>query len=74
MENFITENIERNLRNFELTHDLYDRYLQYCKFHKIIPVSERKFSFELRKWSVGVKHSFRGKYARWGVELLPCKY
>jgi hypothetical protein len=74
IEKFIKENIERDIKHFETTDDLYERYLNFSRFNNFDPVSRVKFAHAIRKIGVGVRHSFRGKAARWGVKLLPCKY
>ncbi|AND10397.1 hypothetical protein Bt4C1_25375 [Bacillus thuringiensis serovar alesti] len=73
-EKFIEENIERDNKNFELSDDLYKRYLVYCITYNLKPISRRSFGFRLTKERIGVWHKSKGKYARWGVKLLPCKY
>ncbi|PGZ46443.1 hypothetical protein COE56_24885 [Bacillus anthracis] len=74
MEKFIEENIERNIKSYELTDDLYKRYLKYCKVYSLKPLSRRGFAFKLSNNRIGAYHRSRNKPARWGVKLLPCKY
>jgi hypothetical protein len=74
LEKFIEENLNKDIKSFETTDCLYERYQLYCKFHNLIPITRRKFAFEIRKCNIGARHSFQGKPARWGVRLLPCKY
>ncbi|MGW2600820.1 primase-like DNA-binding domain-containing protein [Streptomyces klenkii] len=76
---FIAENIERDINSFELTDDLYKRYLKYCSFYKIESLTRLKFGNQLKKFNVGIYDKRRrkvreGKVGRWGVRLLPCKY
>ena len=71
---FIEENIERDIKSFETTDVLYERYLDFCSSKNMQPMQRRAFAFELRNSYVGAKYSHKGKAARWGVKLLPCKY
>ncbi|MBG9523143.1 MULTISPECIES: primase-like DNA-binding domain-containing protein [Bacillus cereus group] len=74
LEKFIEENTERDSKHFELSVDLYKRYLKYCKAYKLKPFSRRSFGYRLAQERIGVWHNSKGKPARWGVRLLPCKY
>lgn len=74
MKKFVEENIERDIKNFELSADLYNQYLIYCKTYNLKPVSRKCFGFRLSKERIGVYHRSKNKPARWGVKLLPCKY
>lgn len=74
MEKFVEENIERDIKNFELTDDLYNRYLIYCENYNLKPLSRRGFAFKLGNEKIGAKYRAQNKPARWGVKLLPCKY
>ncbi|MFP7447171.1 hypothetical protein SFC50_26100 [Bacillus infantis] len=79
MEKFIEENIERDINSFELTDDLYKRYLTFCGFYKMTPLTRLKFGNQLKKFNVGIydkrkRKGREGKSGRWGVKLLSCKY
>ncbi|WP_369010348.1 primase-like DNA-binding domain-containing protein [Cytobacillus oceanisediminis] len=78
MEKFIEENLERDIKSFEKNDDLYKRYLMYCQFYKLEPLTKRKFTNQLKNLNMGVKHhrmkNYVIEYGRWGVKLLPCKY
>lgn len=74
LEKFISENLEYDVKSFETTDDLYNRYLKYCTAYNYSPVSRTKFGHEVRKGGIGARYLYKGKVARWGVKLLPCKY
>jgi hypothetical protein len=74
LDNFIKENIERDIKNFEYTDDLYKRYLRFCQNYNLKPISKRAFAYQLSKERIGSWYKSKGKYGRWGVKLLPCKY
>lgn len=74
MEKFIEENLERDSKNFELSDDLYQRYVMYCQTYNLKSISRNSFGHQLRLKRVGVLHRAKNKPARWGVRLLPCKY
>lgn len=78
MEKFIEENLVKDIKNFEKNEDLYERYLKYCKFYSLKPLTKIKFNNQLKKFNMGVKHqrmkNYVIEYGRWGVKLLPCKY
>ncbi|MBO0961472.1 hypothetical protein J1P26_17335 [Neobacillus sp. MM2021_6] len=74
METFIKENLERDIKNFELTEGLYKRYLAYCEINNLKPLGRKGFSARLHKERIGARYISNGKPARWGVKLLPCKY
>lgn len=77
-EKFIKENIEKDLNNFVSFVELRRRYLSFCKFNNIEPVSRHKFGFDLSKHDVGMPGQkyldHRLKHGRHNVRLLPCKY
>lgn len=73
-EKFIEENIERDIKSLELLENLYKRYLIYCKAHNLKPIGRNGFTYRFTKNRIGVLHNSKGKSARWGVRLLPCKY
>ena len=78
IKKYIRENIEREVKSFETINDLYKRYLKFCEFYKLEPLTRLKFGNQLKKFNVGVKHRRMKNYVseagRWGVKLLPCKY
>lgn len=74
LEKFIEENIERDIKSFERTDDLYKRYLLFCDFYNHKPIGRRKFAFEIRDMNIGIKDCRKTVPTRWGVKLLPCKY
>lgn len=74
MKKFIEENTVRDVKSFELTDDLYKRYLLYCKTYNLEPIGRVGFGMSLSKERIGAYHRSHGKPARWGVKLLPCKY
>lgn len=75
---FLEENIEKKLNDFVSFVELRRRYLSFCKFYKIEPVSRNQFAFDLSKHDVGnpgqkyIDH--RNKHGRHNIRLLPCKY
>lgn len=71
---FLEENVERNIKHFELLEDLYSRYLNFCKVNKSKPIGRNAFTYQFTKQRIGAFHTSKGKSARWGVRLLPCKY
>ncbi|QTR81151.1 hypothetical protein JC777_00245 (plasmid) [Bacillus cytotoxicus] len=74
MERFVEENIKRDIKSFELSDDLYNRYLKYCNKYNLNPISRNSFGHQLSLKRVGVRYKSKNKPARWGVKLLPCKY
>ncbi|WP_412733866.1 primase-like DNA-binding domain-containing protein [Heyndrickxia sporothermodurans] len=78
MKKFIQENLERDIKSFEKNDDLYKRYLKYCKFYNLEPITKRSFTYQLKKHNIGIYHkrmkNYVIEYGRWGVKLLPCKY
>ena len=78
IEKFIEENIERDVKSFEKKDDLYERYLSFCEFHQMAPLTKIKFGNRLRDANVGVRHhrmrNRQMEYGWQGVRLLPCKY
>ena len=79
LQKFIEENIERDINSFELTDDLYERYLKFCNFYNQESLTRLKFGNQLKKFNVGIydkrkRKGREGKSGRWGVKLLPCKY
>lgn len=73
-EKFIEENDERDIKHFELLEVLYSRYLEYCKFNSVKPIGRNAFTYKFTKNRIGAFYTSKGKSARWGVKLLPCKY
>lgn len=77
-EKFIEENIKKEINNFVSFSDLRERYLLFCKFNQIKPVSKMKFSHALGKYNVGVRGNKTINYnqinGRHCIRLLPCKY
>ena len=78
IEKFIEENIEKKINNFTSFMEIRKRYLAFCKFYEIEPVSKRKLSHELGKYKVGVRGTKTIDYSpitgRHNIGLLPCKY
>lgn len=78
LDKFIEENIEKDINNFVSLSDLRKRYLLFCKFHEIKPVTKIKFSHDLGKHQVGMKGNKMINYnqmrGRHNIRLLPCKY
>ena len=78
IEKFIEENIERDVKNFELRADLYARYLKFCGFYNLEALTRARFGKQLDNVNLGVKHIRMRNYVqetgRQGVKLLPCKY
>ncbi|PEP99939.1 primase-like DNA-binding domain-containing protein [Bacillus toyonensis] len=78
IQQFVEENIERDIKSFETKETLYARYLRFCEFHNVQPLTKIKFGKKLDGLNVGVKHTQMKNYmyenGRWGVKLLPCKY
>lgn len=78
IEKFVEENIERDVKSFELRDVIYARYLKYCKFHGLEPLTRTRFGKQLDNLNLGVKHARMRNYiqetGRQGVRLLPCKY
>jgi hypothetical protein len=77
-EKFIEENIKRDIKNFVSFSDLRERYLKFCKFYQIKPISKMKFSHDLGKYGVGIRGNKTINYyqisGRHCIGLLPCKY
>ncbi|ANS50185.1 hypothetical protein BM86_30695 [Bacillus thuringiensis] len=71
---FVEENLERDIKSFEVTNDLYKRYLKYCKTYNLKAISRTSFGYRLSQERIGAWHKSKGKAARWGVKLLTCKY
>ncbi|MFJ5713145.1 primase-like DNA-binding domain-containing protein [Neobacillus sp. NPDC093127] len=74
LEKFIQENIERDIKSFEMSDDLYKRYLIFCQTYNLKPLGKKGFASRLSKERIGAWYKSKGKYGRWGVKLLPCKY
>lgn len=74
IEKFVEENIERDIKHFEFTEELYKRYLRFCQIYNVKPLARKGFSAKLSKERIGALHKSKNKPARWGVKLLPCKY
>ncbi|WP_418055411.1 primase-like DNA-binding domain-containing protein [Priestia megaterium] len=79
IDKFIKENIERNINNFEIVDDLYNRYLLFCEVNQVKPLTRGKFHNQIKYLGIGATDTRRrkgreNKVCRWGVKLLPCKY
>ncbi|UAT29536.1 hypothetical protein K7T73_13095 [Bacillus badius] len=79
IEKFIEENIERDISSYETVENLYKRYLSFCEFYSLDPLTQTKFHNRIKYFAVGVTDTRKrkgreNKVGRWGVKLLPCKY
>lgn len=78
IEKFIQENLERDVTSFLDETDLYARYLRFCDFHKLEPLTKTKLGNQLNLFNAGIRHkkmkNYVMQFGRQGVKLLPCKY
>lgn len=75
---FIEENLEKDIKKFELRDDIYARYLRFCKYYGTQALTRTKFGKKLDDLNIGIRHKRMKNYVletgRQGVKLLPCKY
>lgn len=75
---FIEENFQRNVKSFEKDSEIYARYLAFCKYHNVKPITKTMLSIQLKNLNAGVRHrrtrNWVKETGRQGVKLLPCKY
>lgn len=77
-EKFVEENLERDVKCFLQESDLFARYLAFCKFYDLKPLTKTQLGNQLNKLNAGIRHRRTRDYGReigrQGVKLLPCKY
>lgn len=77
-EKFIEENLERDVKCFLHESDLYARYLAFCEFHDLKPLTKTQLGNQLNNFNAGIRHkrtrNWVKEVGRQGVKLLPCKY
>ncbi|MGE7545048.1 primase-like DNA-binding domain-containing protein [Sporosarcina newyorkensis] len=78
IDKFINENLEKDLKSFELRDDIYVRYLAFCEHYKIQALTRTRFGKKLDEFNIGIRHKRMKNYVietgRQGVRLLSCKY
>lgn len=78
IEKFVEENLIRNVKEYESKNDIYERYLIFCEFYNIKPLSKGGLTRNLNDRLIGLPNVIMRNRkvinVRHGLELKPCPY